>query len=238
MNQKTAVLLRGLSRNYQKTYKSLLKACGKHTDVYLSIWDDTGKIMNKNDKFSYSSGQININNIKSCYKTENLIVHNTKIFRSTEPNRLKELSLKFNLNLNNNKVYQNSRNSLFGQMYCFQAGVNMLLRSNKLSNYDRIIVTRCDLQIQQDNIPPAELGCVIGNGRWHEYVQDFMHIIHPVDLHKFTKIYDSIMDANQNDFISPYIKFRCPCAEIWYDSYIKQNNLRIKNGNILGQLKR
>lgn len=235
-NQRTALVLRGLSRNYRQTYKNLLKACGENVDVYLSIWDDTGKVTNANNKFSYSEEQTDLNDIKKCYNTDNVIVHNTKSFRASEPERLDKLSEKYDLDLSNNKVYQNSRNSLFGQMYCFQAGVDMLLNSNKLSTYDRIIITRCDFILHQNSLPSAKSGYVIGNAHWHDYVKDFMHIIHPSDLHKFTKIYDSILDANHNDFISPYIEFRCPCAEIWYNSYVKNNNLQITAGSILGKL--
>ena len=233
----TALLLRGLSRNFEKTHKELFKYVKYDFDVFIHTWDIDGLRRSRNKRFSYGKTKSLIEDIKLAYNPKKIEVDIHDDFISNNEEKIFNHAKKLKIDMDNNYVHNCFIHSLISQMASFQKVVRLFLSNVNLKEYDRVIVVRFDY-LAKNLIPYVKKdGLVYSNNKWQSYLSDFCHVINPKDIIKFNKIYDEIFHVSEkgyDNFISPYVN--APCAEMWYYNFIKKSGLKFRNGNFGGKL--
>ena len=236
---RTALVLRGLARfTDDKQVEIFKRMVGENTDIFICTWDETGAREYRANRYDYSTEETNVNKLLKAFNPVRIKVYSLSDFRDTQEQTLKLIADKHDLDISQNKAYQHTKNTLLGQMFCFQQGVK-LVQEFGYRKYERIVVSRFDYNCSAYTLPRVKPGEAWASGSWHAYYNDFCHIFHSSDISGFTKIYDSLADCGKDAFVSPYIKPRCSCAEIWYWNYIKKHlKLDFRNANLGGQIRR
>jgi hypothetical protein len=224
MNQKTAILLRGLSRNYQKTYESLFKHI-PNVDTFIHTWDITGVRTDKSYRFSYSQEITNIDNLQKAYNPKNIIVESQSEFFEKNINKIKENLRRLTYNPDDELTLKYGLYGLHTQMYGFEQTVKSFLKVADPNNYQNIFVIRFDCKLPKP-LPLSKLGTVIVNDRWHgKYYRDFFHLIHPQDISKYSRIYSDLIEGKfSREYIEAPFK-KLPNAERYYENFAKSVGL-------------
>ncbi len=235
---KTALVLRGLARFADdESVERFTRMAGENTDIFICTWDETGTREHGANRYSYSTKSTNVNKLIKLFNPVRIKVYSLNDFRDTNEQTLNLLADKYDLDISQNKAYQHTKNTLLGQMFCFQQGVKLVEEFGH-KQYERIIVSRFDYN-PSGRAPSVKPGEAWASGVWHAYLNDFCHVFHSSDISGFTKIYDSLATCGKDDFISPYIKPRCSCAEIWYWNYIRKHlKLKFRSSKLGGQIRR
>lgn len=234
---KNALVLRGLARFIdEKQVETFRGAFGEDTDIYICTWDESGARGGGANRYDYSTKKIDVDKLVKLFNPIKTKVYSLNDFRDTQEQTLKFIADKYDLDISKNKAYQHTKNSLLGQMFCFQQGVKLIKECE--NKYKNISVARFDINCsgRVEYVKPGE---VHASGVWHAYLNDFCHTFHGDDINGFTKIYDSLATCGKNDFISPYISPRCSCAEVWYWNYIKKHlKLKFRSSKLGARIRR
>lgn len=232
---KTAILLRGLSRHYEKSIP-LYRQLYPNADFYFHTWDIDGRRKDNTKRHSYSLDTVDctklveyINPVK--YKISNyndtLPELESVIEKFLEQNNIKKEELV-------NEAYPYILNSIFCQIYSYSQVLNLV----KGSNYSNILVSRFDF-FPQFKVETINLNSVICSTPTHgESGTDSVHMFNTCNLNKMRTIYNELLDFKQKELLmikKPghpiFLK-----VENWYYWFFDKLNLKLipqGKGNII-----
>jgi hypothetical protein len=149
---KTAVLISGLVRDYDKKHISLFKNvldCNDLSyDIFLHTWDIVGgakkavtysKNLAEDDWVLRNPDQIDIDDVKSAYSTNYIECENYNEWKGKMTDKVIDFDKKFNTN-----EYTRILNSIFAQHYKINMCYKFFERSVNTKDYDIVIRARFD----------------------------------------------------------------------------------------------
>lgn len=237
---KTAVLLRGLPRNYSRTV-SKLQYLYPNSDIFFHSWDIDGRRTVPTKRHSYSQSKINFNKL--------IELSSPKAFEVSDYNQVVE-NIKVDVSnfLNLNKISQSLLvgetydylvNSLFCQLYSFQRGVKLILEQEKNTQYSEVVISRFDFELTSKRLvstPNELLASIPMHGS--NSCTDFIHILEYSNLIKLSTIYDELLNFTDLDVLRVqkrdypfFLK-----TENWYQRFFKDKQFNFNpclSGNII-----
>jgi len=223
---KVAILLPGLIRNIDKTYKSFFANVIESNpkckiDIYSAFWNKT-HIRKRIEKNNIPSSIVSIDSTK-VVSTYNPIDYTVLNYDFKQPKFLEQAEKIHPLFPKKHSNIEFCRNSILSQFYTWKQAVNLIPVNN---DYDLVLKTRFDI-IHTSPIDFASLdpSCMSAGGKWGEkFMIDFAFASSYRNMVKLlNQCYDKV---NDNSFVSSFSKLAIP--EVILTTLIEDLNIPIK----------
>lgn len=195
---KTAILLRGLSRHYEKSIP-LYRQLYPNADFYFHTWDIDGRRKDNTKRHSYSLDTVDnnklINSINPVkYKISNyndtLPELEAAVEKFLDQNSIKKEELV-------NEAYPYILNSIFCQIYSYSQVLNLV----DDSKYSNILVSRFDFH-PQFKVEIIGHDTVLCSTPTHgKSGTDSIHLFNISNINKMRTIYDELLDFKQKELL-------------------------------------
>ncbi len=229
---KAAIILPGLTRTYQATYKNFydnIISANKdwQIDIYSAFWDKTHTRGNKN----IPSFIVNVDSTK-VINTYNLTNYVTLDYDFKQSEFLKQAERIHPLFPKNHSNIEFCRNGILSQFYTWKQAVNLIPVDN---DYDLVLKTRFDIIYNSPvNFISLDTSCMSSEGKWHDqFMLDFTFASSYENMAKLlNQCYDKV---NNNSFVSSFSKLAIP--ESILTSLVEDLDISIEYGKIKTSLK-